>query len=368
MLALALLALLSLTWSIGTALVKRTGDPASTKLVEWVRDHGGNGIVNDVENWWYTHHPPPVGGLPKDGKLPTPRRTASIKSQPVAHAVVIPPQVLPPNIAPFASAPLPSEGVWTPTGKIVNGKAAVYEAVLRPDPIHTSEVVGAAWMDKARLRGVLYNGIQLPGGGPWAHPAEVAPNDYPGLVAGFNSGFKLDSSLGGYYTEGKLVRPLQVGRASLVIFTDGSMTVGVWGRDVGMGPNVATVRQNLNLLVDGGRNLAASDPNDTQKWGATLGGKVYVWRSGVGIDAQGNLIYVGGPALNIGTLAAVLIRAGAVRAMELDINTSWVSYFTYTGGDASGPIQGTRLLPDMERPPDRYLSGNSRDFIALFAR
>ncbi len=153
-----------------------------------------------------------------------------------------------------------------------------------------------------------------------------------------------------------------------MIFTDGSMTVGVWGRDVTMGPNVASVRQNLSLLVDGAQNLAAGDPNDTHLWGDTLGGRVYVWRSGVGVDARGNLIYVGGPALNVGTLADVLIRAGAVRAMELDINTAWVSYFTYTGGGAAGPIRGARLLPNMDRAPERYLTGNSRDFVALFAR
>jgi len=38
------------------------------------------------------------------------------------------------------------------------------------------------------------------------------------------------------------------------------------------------------------------------------------------------------------------------------------------GGGAAGPTQGTRLLPNMDRPPDRYLTGNCRDFIALFAR
>ena len=365
-LVVLLVAVVSLTWSIGIAVARPTGEPVSTKLVEWVRDHGGNGIVNRVENWWYTGHPPPVGGLPKGGRLPTARKVTARVRVPVAP--VEPPQVLPPAIAPFAPVPLPNEGVWAPTGKVVNGKAAVYETFLRPDPVHTSEVVGAVWMDATRLRGVLYNGIELPGGGPWLRPARIAPGDDAALVAAFNSGFKLDASLGGYYTEGRTVRPLVDGRASLVIFTDGSMTVGVWGRDVRMGPNIASVRQNLSMLVDGGQNLAAGDPNDTHLWGATLGGRVYVWRSAVGVDARGNLIYVGGPALNITTLADVLVRAGAVRAMELDINTSWVSYFTYTGGDASGPIRGTRLLPNMDRPPERYLTGNSRDFIALFAR
>ncbi len=185
-----LIASASLTWSIGIALARPTGEATSTKLVEWVRDHGGNGIVNHVENWWYTNHPPPIGGLPKGDRLPTAHRATAVVRLPVAPSV--PAQVLPPPITPFASSPLPNEGVWTPTGKEVNGRATVYEAFLRPDPIHTSEVVGAVWMDASRLRGALYNGIELPGGGPWTHPARIAPSDYPGLVAGFNSGFKLD--------------------------------------------------------------------------------------------------------------------------------------------------------------------------------
>jgi Phosphodiester glycosidase len=135
-----------------------------------------------------------------------------------------------------------------------------------------------------------------------------------------------------------------------------------------MTPEVVAVRQNLDLLVDNGQNLAAGDVNDTQRWGATLGGGVYVWRSGLGVDAHGNLIYVGGPGLNITTLADVLVKAGAVRAMELDINTSWVSFFTYIGGDATGPITGVKLLDNMERSPGSYLGGNSRDFVAMFAR
>ena len=68
------------------------------------------------------------------------------------------------------------------------------------------------------------------------------------------------------------------------------------------------------------------DQNDNSRWGATLGGSVHVWRSGVGVTADGALVYVGGSGLSIVDLANVLARAGAVRAMELDINTAWVNY------------------------------------------
>ena len=365
--ALFAVVFLTLAWSVGTALTAAGNDPTSTRLVEWVRDHGGNRVVDQVENWWYTNHPPPKGGVPLGGRLPRakPPTLARVQS---STTVTVPPQPVPANIPPIAPVPLPNEGVWAPTGKLVGGRAAIFQTFLRPDPVHTSLVTGVAWMDATLLRAALYNGIQVPGGGPWFRGSAVAPEDQPALVAAFNSAFKLDVSRGGYYTEGNTVQALVDGRASLVINTDGSATVGMWGRDAVMGPGVASVRQNLDLLVDNGQNLAAGDVNDTSKWGATLGGGVYVWRSGLGIDVHGNLIYAGGPGLNITTLADVLLKAGAVRAMELDINTSWVSYFTYVGGDITGPITGVKLLENMERPPTAYLSGNSRDFVAMFAR
>ena len=39
---------------------------------------------------------------------------------------------------------------------------------------------------------------------------------------------------------------------------------------------------------------------------ATLGNKAPVWRSGVGVDAQGALVYAGGPALTVLSLAKTL--------------------------------------------------------------
>ena len=54
-----------------------------------------------------------------------------------------------------------------------------------------------------------------------------------------------------------------------------------------------------------------------------------MWRSGLGVTADGAVVYVAGPGLSALSLANLLVRAGAVRAMELDINTDWVDFFTY---------------------------------------
>lgn len=361
-----LLAVMSvLGYSIGQYLTRPGNEAIGVRFVEWVRDHGGNGVVNRVETWWYSHHQPPKGGTPKGG---IPKVAVIKKTKPKVPAVVIPPPpTRPPDVPPIAAPALPGEGVWQPVGRFVHESPAVYETFLRPDPVHTSLLAGVAWMNHTLLRNVLYNGLEQPGGGPWTTGSSVSPVETPGLVAAFNSGFKLDSSRGGYFNDGRFARPLVDGRATLVVRTDGSANLGMWGRDFAMDPTIVSARQNLDLLIDGGQPAADLNSNDSNKWGATLGNAIFVWRSGVGIDADGNLIFVGGPGLDVSTLAGVLHNAGAVRAMELDINSYWVSFYTYLGG-APGDTPGTKLLDSMERSPTRFLEPGTRDFFGVFAR
>src|SRR6202023_1714638 len=164
---------------------------------------------------------------------------------------------------------------------------------------------------------------------------------------------------GGYYTDSKAILPLRTGAASFVIYRNGTATVGQWGRDVTMSPSVVSVRQNLDLLVAGGQPVPGLNAADTTQWGNTLGNAIYVWRSGIGITADGALVYVGGPGLNITDLANLLVRAGAVRAMELDINTDWVNFSSYRPATPTGsatPANGTELLNNMTGTPGRYFA------------
>jgi len=218
-------------------------------------------------------------------------------------------------------------------------------------------LVGVVRIDTAVTRLVLYAGTAEPGG-TWPDQGSVAPAGRAGLVAAFNSGFHTWASNGGWYDDGRVAVPLRAGQASLLIRTDGSATVGMLGRDFSLGPDVASIRQNLGLLVDRGANVSAGG-----YWGAVLHGGTSTWRSGLGVDAAGNLVYAGGPGLDPGSLADVLIRAGAVRAMELDINPQWVAFSYYPS-----PGDGADLLPSMHYGPDRWLSGSTRDFLAVFVR
>jgi hypothetical protein len=92
---------------------------------------------------------------------------------------------------------------------------------------------------------------------------------------------------------------------------------------------------------------------------------VYVWRSAVGIDRHGNLIYAAAPDQTVRSLAQIMVHAGAVRAMELDINSYWPSFITYRAPGAGHPAN---LLADMVRSPLRYLTPDDRDFFAVYLR
>ncbi len=358
-------------WSLGRTLMANNTDPLRIRVVEWARDHHMGGLADYLENFWYMHHPPKRGGTPKGG-IPRVAVNESPSTSPTVTASTVaviahplPPPFAPTAIAPFVSNPLPGEGVWQAAGRPVDGAPAAWVSYLRPDAVHTSELVALAYFDMHRLRGTLHEGTQLPGGGPWQHGARVDPADYPRLVATFNSAFTLHSSKGGWYAEGRTIAPLVPGRASLVTYRDGHVAIGQWGRDVTMTPDVTAVRQNLDLLVDHG--VPAANVGSNGVWGGTLGNAVYVWRSAVGISARGDLIYAGGPGLTVASLAAVLQRAGAVRAMELDINSYWVSAMTYTSGP-NGTVVPRKLLGSMAKPAGIYLENQTRDFVELDAR
>jgi hypothetical protein len=188
------------------------------------------------------------------------------------------------------------------------------------------------------------------------------------LGATFNSGFLLQDSGGGMYLDGRTVAPLRAGEASVVIYKDGTVNVGTWGRDVSMTPDVKAVRQNLWLLVDHGELSGRLTADPSAAWGATVGGGVLVWRSGLGVTRDGALVYVDGPGLSATSLAQLLRHAGCVRAMELDINMDWTNAYYYSNAQTTTGFAAHPLLSDQYRPPSRYTVPDERDFFAMTLR
>ena len=240
-------------------------------------------------------------------------------------------------------------------------------------PIHTTVVDGVAWIDTRLVSARLYSGSYVPGGGPYKFNTPLPVSAESTLVAAFNGGFRLSDSQGGYFTQGVMVRPLVAGAASFVIYKNGTATVGAWGREVKMGPNVAAVRQNLSLLVDHGRLAPGLATNERSQWGTVIGNSIFVSRSGVGVTKDGALVYVGGPDLDAVDLARLLVRAGAIRGMELDINSEWVNFATFDPASPKGLATlgcARDLLPatDMSGAYRYFASYWERDFFTMSTR
>ncbi|HWF36608.1 MAG TPA: hypothetical protein VG295_14610 [Solirubrobacteraceae bacterium] len=335
-------------------LTQRSDSSLGIRTVEWLTSNGGRGIVNQVESTYYSLTAPATGGRPLK-RLPHQTAVASR---------VIAPHYAPPPITPLTSPTLAGEGIWHPTFADGGSQPPVLVTSFRSEPhLYPQLVAGVAWIDHTRTRVRLYPGLQEPAVTLPRGPMEVPPNRRGRLVATFNSGFKLQDSGGGFALAGHTYAPLKNGLATIVGYTNGSTDVVSWTGGPDVGPTVRFARQNLPLIV----NNARPNPNlsDGPQWGATLGNAIRVWRSGVGVDSHGNLIYAAANYQTVSSLAHILIHAGAVRAMELDINSYWVSFISYRFPNAVDPAN---LLAAMNRSRYRYLTQDDRDFFAVYLR
>ncbi len=235
----------------------------------------------------------------------------------------------------------------------------------------------AAWL--ARRRGVtlmrfdqqlvhvaLHAGSSDGGTAGWSYGDRVSAREVHRLIAAVNGGFKLTYADVGFVSGGHVAVALKPGLASVVTYTDGTTNIGAWGSGVPSGHGrVFSVLQNQHLLVD--RGVAAADVSTCvlRCWGGTVGLVDVVARSGLGITAGGRLVWAAGEQLSPAALAAALIGAGAVRAVELDINPWWVAGYIYVhhrGGPSPLPV-----VPGQRGIAGALLNPYARDFLTFVA-
>ena len=344
-------------------------DPLNARVAEWARDHDMSMIVTWLENETYT--PPATGGKLDSGQLAQLKardETALGDEAGARPKLKLAPADRPADITPFAAGAIPGEGVFSPAVIGPLGNPIVETAALRPDADHTSNLAYVAWLNQRALRFSLHPGYQQPGG-TWNEPDYLSSDVLPRLVATWNGGFKVDpdDAMGGFYEDGREAVPLVDGKAAEVFYQDGTLKIGQWGRDLTMSSDVSAVRENLNLLVDRGAVTVGPLDGSGADWGYTIRGWYYIARSGVGMTANGDIVYVGGTELSVYTLAELLKAAGAVYGMELDINPDWTSFMTYNG--LQNPQHpAAQKLWDFDQPSDRYFSPSDRDFVTVHAR
>ena len=359
--ALATLLLLALAVPTGVSYARALTYPGdasfSVRSVEWVREHGGAPLVNAVENWYYSRQAPAATGAPQDALAPTRATRRATRAQTARHEL---PQVqLLPGVA-----RLRGEGVWQPVG--IDG--ILRATWLRADPKHLPVVATAVLIPAARLALHLSPGTREPVVGAASGESTRVPQAaWSRLVATFNSGFKMKDSHGGFQLAGRTYVPLRQGRASLVLTTTGGWRMGAWGSGVGPARDVAAVRQNLDLVVEKGRPVPGVATNANGRWGTAHTQFQYTTRSGLGVTAAGDLVYVSGRSMTLGVLADAMSRLGVVTGMQLDIHPQMVT-FNLVSARTGGALTTAKLQSSMVPSSRRYLTSDQRDFFYLTRR
>ena len=330
------------------------------RSVEWVRAEVpfGNSLVDEIEHVYYSANAPKKGGpapksLPAVGlNLPRPRRTK--------------PAAWPPPIKPVFAHPLPGEGIWKPTGPSIDGGPPVLVTTFRPEAEYPELLAYVAWFDHTRTAIGYYPGRYEPPNAAVRGPMMVPYSQRWRLLATFNGGFTYEDGENGSNVNGHVNEPLKDGKATLLGYRDGRVEIVKWSGGPNAGPEVAWARQSLAPIVwNGHLNPELNEDPNSPEWGFTLGGVTRVWRTGVGIDRRGNLIFVAAEGQTVISIAKILQHIGAVRAMEFDINPDWHTLITYTHHNGLIPRM---VEPQPNQSPDRYLVPDDRDFFAVYKR
>ena len=265
-------------------------------------------------------------------------------------------------------APADGAGIWRNISlDRFPGSIVMADTFINPDPSRPYAFVTLIQMDMTRLRLWSVAGIQEPGAkvgnpGPGIIPKTVQRDG--ALVAAFNGGFQYRDGQYGMIVGKKTYLPLKKDLATLVAYTDGTVRIVKYeGQD--LGKNVVFVRQNCPMLIENGV-IASNNQKNKALWGRTVNPGIYTWRSGLGVTAKGNLVYAVGNSLTPSTLAAALQAAGAVNAMQLDINPYWVRFNVFDHF-ANGTYSSFVPMQGLQNGAYSYLHGYQKDFFYVTA-
>jgi hypothetical protein len=361
--------------SFTSYVLRDNGLPAAEKAATWGRDHGLGHVIDRLEAWRYSTPPaaepareltltpalPPVPTTQPPVQVDAPTTTSTPQEN--TATTIDPAPAAPAPLTPVFAPPLQGEGQWVPISR-AGGYDSMWATSIRPLSSAGGVVATVVMIDQTYTRAALFNGSEEPGG-TWARGSRVPPALYSSLLATMNGGFRFEHIKGGYVTEGVVVKPLRQGDATLAVGRDGKLVLGQLGRDIIDDGTWVSLRQNLILIVDGGRSQVQRGIQEGVWWGADYGREVYVPRSAVCTMADGRLAYALVGKVDAEQLAQSLIAIGCVKAMQLDINGTWPSFATYEqkpGGRPVGHLVDTR----MGNHATRYLDGSTKEYFAFF--
>ncbi|MBU6447525.1 phosphodiester glycosidase family protein [Patescibacteria group bacterium] len=277
------------------------------------------------------------------------------------------------NVNPIPPNPdftaLAGEGVWhnIQLNVFPNREVMAYTFV-RPDFTRSFAIVSIVKMDMSQLMLGSVAGTVEPGGKVGKYGTGKVPKNIirsNNLVAAFDGGFQYRDGAYGMIVGNTTYLPLKNDLGTIAGYNNGKIKIfNYTGQN--LGNNTTFVRQNGPMLIENG-NIMVTNPDSRKLWGRVIGASTYTWRSGIGITRKGNLIFAAGNNLSPQTLAQALRAAGAINAIQLDINPYWVR-FNIFNSIGPGKYNSAPLNKDMKDGSKEYLSGYQKDFFYVYKK
>ncbi len=348
--------------------------PALAEVVNDVRGIIGPQPVAFIENTFYGiadafQHLTFQGKTTPGYWSTTPAPAAPAQSTPAPTLQAAKPIFQPGNVTPlYAHLAAPGEGVWTPISNAFDPAAAplMYKTFLHPDPNRPYARVAIVAIDATRVRLHVAAGTIEPVSTAKVERTGLIPStDLTHLVAAFNGGFRAIHGHYGMMVNGQTILPAEPSADTIALYSDGHVRIAPWSVISNTLPLMQSFRQTPPYLVSQGQVNSTLQNEQLISWGASVSGKTVIWRSALGVSADGRTLYYAvGESLTAQRLAEALAAAGASDAAELDVNLSFERFLTYapTNGNPTEQV----LLDKMIYTPGIYVSKpSSRDFFYL---
>jgi hypothetical protein len=129
-------------------------------------------------------------------------------------------------------------------------------------------------------------------------------------------------------------------------------------------------RQTPHCMYENNMLNSRLEGDGAKKWGATLDGETVIRRSAIGIDAAGEVLYVGiSNHTTAGVIALGMNHAGAATVAQLDVNFSYPKFVLFERKEPDGPRKAVALAQGFEFSEDEFIRKSSpRDFFYIVPR
>ena len=242
----------------------------------------------------------------------------------------------------------------------------MYKSFLHSDPERPYTRVAIVATDATRVRLHAVAGTVEPVSPVRVSGSGLIPSsDLPSLVAAFNGGFKAMHGQYGMMVDGQTILPPKPESDTIALYRNGRVRIAPWADISDTIGSMQSFRQTPPYLAYQGQVNPALHDEQLITWGATVSGQTVIWRSALGLSADGQtLYYAAGESLTARRLAEALVAAGASDVAELDVNWTFERFLMYA--PPTGNFNEQILLSQMIYQRGMYVAHPaSRDFFYL---